>query len=274
MDLGMTMAGFLRGLWCVVGTSVCAQTLQEAPAHFLLEGTDFAARVLRMSISARNVPSYWFEEGVWSEAPSASSRLPAKNKSTPGVPRRVTRALPRVKPDVFVFGNEHETVFWGQLNTIEHARYVVHRAVHPLDAHAHERYYEPLLKRFHFYCLEGRTPITSVSLCLFALDVSTRLIWAYALPSQVEMVWGTRIPRAWIPLEMHSHVRARYPKAKFYQFDPIGFVDSEGKVVLYPWALEQHAQRPQDFLVYEPQQGDWEQVASQTGPGHSPHRAM
>lgn len=202
--------------------------------------------ILKMYVSSANNPSYWFEKGEW--------KLQSEN--------------------CWVTGGEDEVVSPYQVNMIKQVRYYRYKNMHPLDPsyYAQDEDTVDFLKRFCFYRFTGKTMLPWLDAYLFALDMHTGFIFSYALPSRFDKVLGKHIPRDWVALENHPYVQANFPDKKFYQFDPVGIMQADGKILLYDWIIEQNKRKDTDIGVYIPHHDDYANVASNTDPGCSPYR--
>ncbi len=205
----------------------------------------FENLVLKMYVSRfYNVPSYWFEQGIWQK----------ENEYTQ------------------IAGGDDEIISPYQLNMIKKVRYYRYTGRHPLDA-GYAACTKEFLSRFSFYRFKGKTMIPWVDVYLFALDMHTGLLFSYALPSRFDKVWGNYVPRDWIPIEQHPYIREHFPDTAFYQFDPVGYVTHEGKIVMYEWIMKQNGRKEKDPLVnYLPRFQYNQQEASPAGAGYSPYK--
>jgi len=206
----------------------------------------FERLILKMHVSIFNNPSYWFEPGEWR----------------------------RESDNCQIFGGEDEIVAPYQFNIIKRVHYYRYKNSHPLDPAYYMQDAETVrfLNRFCFYRFTGKTLIPAVDVYLFALDMYTGLIFSYALPSRFEKVLGHRIPRDWVPLEAHPYVLEHFPGKKFYEFDPVGIVQADGKILLYNWIIRQNKRKAGDILNYIPHMDNYKKPASAAEPGYSPYR--
>lgn len=204
----------------------------------------FAGKVLKMYVSLLNNPSYWFEDGAWR------------------------------KEDAYTWlsGGDQEVVSPYQFNTIKQVQYYRYKNIHPLDPVYYMKETGDFLKRFCFYRFTGKTLIPAVDVYLFALDMTTGLMFSYALPTRFEKVWGHRIPRDWVAIEDHPYVQEHFPGRKFYEFDPVGIVSPDNKIILYEWIVKQNKRKAGDILNYIPRLEDYTTEASEQGPGYSPYK--
>ncbi|AIW89061.1 MULTISPECIES: hypothetical protein [unclassified Treponema] len=202
--------------------------------------------ILKMYVSSANIPLYWFEKGEW-----------------------------QLKEDnCWVSGSEDEVVSPYQFNMIKHVRYYRYKNMHPLDSayYAQDEGTVNFLKRFCFYRFTGKTLLPWLDVYLFALDMHTGLLFYYALPSRFDKILGNSVPRDWVALEKHPYVKEKFPNKKFYEFDPIGIMQTNGKIFLYEWFTEQNKRKDSDIGVYIPHFDDYKDIASQASSGYSPYR--
>ena len=210
---------------------------------------DYDQLILKMYVSSANVPSYWFEKGAW-----------------------------LLKEDnCWVSGGEDEIVSPFQFNMIKQVHYYRYKNMHPLDSsyYTQDANTVNFLQRFCFYRFTGKTLLPWVDVYLFALDMHTGLLFSYAMPTRFDKILGHSIPRNWAALESHPYVKEKFPDKKFYEFDPIGAIQPNGKILLYDWMSKQNKQNKQkgaEFDVYVPHLDDYKTGASPTVPGYSPYR--
>lgn len=202
--------------------------------------------VLKMYVASNNIPSYWLEKGIWQ----------------------------RKEKNCEVSGGKDEVVSPYQLNVIRKVHYYRYKNDHPLDSEyfMHDEKSIAFLKRFCFYRFTGKTLLPSLDVCLFALDMHTGLVFRYALPSRFDRVLRNTIARDWVALEQHPSVQKTFPNKKFYEFDPIGMVQKNGKILLYDWVIELNKQKHAGIAQYMPHLDYYEHTASAAGPGYSPYR--
>ncbi len=205
----------------------------------------YNTHILKMRVSAfYNVPSYWFEEGQWETKDTYTQ----------------------------VFGSDEEIISPYQINTIKKVRYYRYTHTHPLDKNYYKNN-EKFLNRFCFYRFTGKTLIPWVDVYLFALDMETQLLFSYALPSRFDTVWSNYVPRDWVALENHPFIQEYFSDTAFYEFDPIGYVNNDGEIVMYDWIVKQNALKEKDPLInYLPHFENYEHEASSNGAGYSPYR--
>lgn len=223
-----------------------AELFAQIPRTSPFSEEEYDTLVLKMYVSSDNVPSYWFEKGHWQ----------VKDKNCQ------------------VYGDEDEVVSPYQLNVIKRVRYYRYKNVHPLDPEYYTHTLETghFLKRFCFFKFTGKTLLPWLDVCLFALDMHTGLLFRYAIPSTFKHIFGKSIARDWVALERHPEVQKLFPHKQFYEFDPIGSIQADGKVLLYDWVIELNKQKRIGMNTFLPRLGNYAHEASKTCAGYSPYR--
>lgn len=93
----------------------------------------------------------------------------------------------------------------------------------------------PKLSRFNFYRFTGDTLSPSLDNFLFAVDTYSKLMFAFAYPTDSKSVFGNNVPTAWGPTDGSTFLGTTY---QFYMYDPVGYVekvDGNYNVVMYDW---------------------------------------
>lgn len=122
------------------------------------------------------------------------------------------------------------------------------------------------LQRFYFYKFYGKAlGLLTMDMPLLAVDVYTKLVYAYAIPVKTLSLVGKQIPKQWAAFETYKNSSGL--QYKFYEYDPIGWVNSDGTVVLYEWFKTN--QRKADYTPKMNFKG--KQVAMPNHPGKSPY---
>ncbi|MEL5720376.1 MAG: hypothetical protein P1P59_04515 [Treponemataceae bacterium] len=99
-------------------------------------------------------------------------------------------------------------------------------------------------ERFFFFRFTATAAMnTQLDNAMLCVDTYTKFCWFYSEPSWVKTIAGNTVPNDWVDFEdpkipssspgTVEHTRAY---GKFYFYDPIGYVEENGKVVLYEWA--------------------------------------
>lgn len=200
--------------------------------------------ILKMHIGPFN--TYWFVPGEWRQESDTC----------------------------WVEGSDDEVISPYQFKMVKQAHYYRYKNTHPLDPAYYNQAERTVqfLQRFCFFRMTGKTLLPTVNIYLFALDMHTGLIFCYALPISFNKVFGHLIPIKWVPVEEHPYVREHFPNRQFYELDPFGFIQEDGKIILYDWIIQQSQLKAGDILNYLPHLDDYEAPASPNGPGYSPYK--
>lgn len=211
--------------------------------------SEYGQLILKVYVSSENSPSYWFEHGEWKQEAE----------------------------HCWIYGGDDEVISPYQMNMIKWVRYYRYTHINPLavsSVDAQDQADAAFENRFCFYRFTGKTFLPKLDIYLFSLDMHTGLLFYYALPGRFDHILGHSIPRDWIALEDHPYIKKKYPARKFYEFDPIGSVQPDGKILLYDWAVAQHQLKKADIRVYIPHLDTYPAPASGTAPGYSPYRRL
>lgn len=99
-------------------------------------------------------------------------------------------------------------------------------------------------ERFLFFRFTATAAMnTKLDNSMLCVDTYTKFCWYYSEPSWCKTLAGNKIPNDWVDFEdpnLSTANTAEHTKAygKFYYYDPIGYVEANGDVVLYDWAKE------------------------------------
>ncbi len=91
---------------------------------------------------------------------------------------------------------------------------------------------------FRFTAQSKAGPLDNTMLCV---DTYTKFCWYYAEPAWLDSILGNKVPKDWVDFEapvIPTQGEVEHTKAygKFYYYDPVGYVQEDGSVVLYEWA--------------------------------------
>lgn len=91
---------------------------------------------------------------------------------------------------------------------------------------------------FRFTADSKGGPLDNTMLCV---DTYTKFCWYYAEPGWLKDILGNKVPKDWVDFEdpvIPTQGEVEHTKAygKFYYYDPVGYVQEDGSVVLYEWA--------------------------------------
>lgn len=92
-----------------------------------------------------------------------------------------------------------------------------------------------ILERFRFYRFSGTALIVDLDNYLAAVDTHSKFLFVYAEITDSAAAVGQLIPRAYQTVEVSERAqkRADGTPRPFYEYDPIGYVASDGTVMLY-----------------------------------------
>lgn len=122
---------------------------------------------------------------------------------------------------------------------------------------------------FRFTAQSGAGPLDNTMLCV---DTYTKFCWYYAEPAWLDSILGNKVPKDWVDFESPvistsgecEHTRSY---GKFYYYDPVGYVQEDGSVVLYDWAKKDLARN-----YFNPRQNYLETAEYDPNkPGKSPY---
>lgn len=119
------------------------------------------------------------------------------------------------------------------------------------------------MDRFRFYSIDGKASIT-LQQYLIAVDTYSKLIFAYGKITKTDDLFGNVYPTDFDAIERYGQ------KIAFYEYDPIGYVESTGKVVLYEHYETEFVKTPTSYM---PSQHGFDTIAQldKSKPGRSPY---
>lgn len=96
-------------------------------------------------------------------------------------------------------------------------------------------------ERFLFFRFTATSKGPSIDSAMLCVDTYTKFCWYYAEPSWLDSILGNKVPKDWVDFESpvlptngeQEHTRSY---GKFYYYDPVGYVEASGDVVIYEWA--------------------------------------
>lgn len=156
-------------------------------------------------------------------------------------------------------------------NSITDMKYFLYKRANPLylaNSNYNQAPHAARLERFYFYRHTGKGGgIAGLNNYLVAIDSYSKLVYAYAVPTQTTNVLGNVMPTQWGPVDEHTIVNGA--KYNFYEFNPVGIVKADGSVEVYQWFKDNMAK-----ANYHPIMGDMSQeVATYGKAGRSPYKA-
>lgn len=203
----------------------------------------FNENLIKASFDGKNVPTYtFFKQGGRNWIPGDSE----KNE---------------------YYYNGDDTLAGGNgINTVVYYKYKGKNQLFPPTDIYNTGSRKNRLERFSFFRFTGKTAMPSLDNCLMAVDKYTKLVFAYGKPTSYKAIMGNQLPTSWGAFEKYS----TGPDGKrydFYEYDPIGIVDKNGSVELFPFFKDAIAKGD-----YEPYMGDPSRpVATYGTPGKSPY---
>ncbi|WP_300366902.1 hypothetical protein [Brachyspira sp.] len=119
------------------------------------------------------------------------------------------------------------------------------------------------MDRFRFYSIDGEASI-DLKQYLIAVDTYSKLIFAYGKITRTGNLFGNVYPTDFDAIERYGQ------KIAFYEYDPIGYVESTGKVILYEHYETEFVRSPTGYI---PSQHGYDTVAQhdKSKPGRSPY---
>ena len=120
------------------------------------------------------------------------------------------------------------------------------------------------MDRFRFYSVKGKAVIVDLKQYLIAVDTYSKFVFAYGAITGTKNVAGDDVPIEFEAIEYHAD------KKHFYEYDPIGYVDKSGSVVLYQHYEEEFVKVPTSYV---PKQHGYDNYAEHNKfkPGKSPY---
>ncbi len=193
---------------------------------------DFNSKVITAEFSSKNVPSMRYDTDgkVW-ELSENTTYLP-----------------PDETGNKYTYENTGDNTNAG-VNPITNVVYYKYQGYNPFFA-LDSLYNKALLSdgiergmaRFLFYRFQGKGGgIVNLDNMLVAVDTYTSLIFSFGVPTEFESILGQDSPTKWEPVEVAASA-PNGQKYNFYEYDPAGYVDSDGKFVMYDWYTENLSQ--------------------------------
>ncbi|MEI0525941.1 hypothetical protein R4K54_08445 [Brachyspira murdochii] len=123
------------------------------------------------------------------------------------------------------------------------------------------------MDRFRFYSIQGKAVVADLKQYLIAVDTYSKFVFAFAAITEVEKVVIDLVPTKFEAIEFHAD------KKHFYEYDPIGYVDSTGTVIFYQHYETEFVKNP---TGYTPRQHGYDDYAqhNKLKPGKSPYVAL
>ncbi len=197
---------------------------------------DFKNKIIRSEFSSNNVPKIWYEDPVentdsWQLSDDSKYLSPLDGDTNSSV-------FESIGPNTSAGVNP--------ITSVEYFKYEGKNPFFSIDSSYNTNTFintefntsEEGMKRFIFYRFKGKGGgIVNLDNMLVAVDTYTSLIFSFAVPTEFETLLGEDNPLKWEAVE----VAATAPDGqsyKFYEYDPAGYVDSEGNFVMSDWYLD------------------------------------
>ncbi len=207
--------------------------------HF--KSTEFDNLEMRATFSGNNTPSYAFAKGGWNSA------NPTKKEFSKGGPNSS--------------GGGH---------SITAMHYYLYKGLNPVfspNSSYNTGAHGDRVKRFYFYRFTGKGGgIQGLDNMLVAVDTYTKLVFSFSLPIRFTSVLGQQVPTAWGAVD----TKVQNGKYKFYEYDPVGIVDKNGKVELYKWYTDAMGRSDYNPIIGSPDR----EVATYGKTGRSPYYTL
>ena len=121
------------------------------------------------------------------------------------------------------------------------------------------------IKRFFFIRAEGKA-VVNLDNYLIAIDTYSKFIFAYAKITKYEEVMGQLLPTDFEAIEHH------HQKRKFYEYDPIGFIDKNKNIILYKVYEDDMTANSSEYVPrYTGTDGKAAEQTDKTTTGYSPY---
>lgn len=123
------------------------------------------------------------------------------------------------------------------------------------------------MKRFQFYAmLDCKAVVVELNNYLIAVDTYSKFVFAYGKITMTKRIFGTDVPLSFDAVENYGERR------KFYEYDPIGFIEQDGDkltVKLYDEFIDEYSVNAVDF--FPSIHSTTRNVATRDAPGLSPY---
>lgn len=125
------------------------------------------------------------------------------------------------------------------------------------------------MERFQFYAiLNSKAVVVELNNYLIAIDTYSKFIFAYGKITSTKRIFGADVPLSFDAVENYGERR------KFYEYDPIGFIEQNGDkltVKLYDEFINEYSVKVVDYFpsIHDVSRN----VATHNAPGLSPYYA-
>lgn len=176
------------------------------------------------SLSGDNVGDYAFSSGTWQKD---------KNGHTE-------------------FHTEKGTTVGRGLKTLSNIKYYRYKSRSDRWKDAPYTQYEPSFseermkkreERFLFFRFTASSKGPQLDNSMLCVDTYTKFCWYYSEPGWLHSILGNKVPKDWVDFEspvISTQGECEHTKqyTRFYYYDPVGYVEENGRVVIYEWAKE------------------------------------
>lgn len=133
--------------------------------------------------------------------------------------------------------------------TVKKVKYFMYQNMNPTFSADNDYNKSSRLKRFWFYRFTGNAIINTDNY-LIAIDSYSKLVFAFAIPTKWKAIAGIPAPEEWGAVELgweasadtsnlNSQISFAVDGIKyFYEYDPVGIVNSDGSIEIYQWCLD------------------------------------
>lgn len=206
---------------------------------------DFSKKLIRASFNDKNVPTMWYID-------STDTNKWISTEESKYLPEATTGK----------YSNDAENTIASGFSVSDVA-YFLYDGLNPF--YAHDDNYntktfektegdpstaETFMKRFHFYRFEGNAIAVWLDNILVAVDTYTGLVFSCGIPTEFISMVGKDNPTKWDPVEIA--LDKNNFKHQFFEYDPAGYIDKDGKFIMYSWYTENLAKANkanQEFFV-------------------------
>ncbi len=187
--------------------------------------------------NSTNVASYTFAEGAWSGTPEQH-----KEHDSFGLVKKVVFYRYKTRKD----------------------RWAAHGGYAPAP--------DPRDERFYFYRFTGRAGgvgVLGVDLdnSMFCVDRYSKFLFYYSDPDYIS---GLGVPSGWKDYAQPDDGKHKHFAEPFYMSDPVGYVEENGKVVMYQWVKDKI--KANDYTAQKNSSYDKPAERDPGKPGYSPYR--
>lgn len=184
------------------------------------ETADFNNKHISAKFNEKNVPEMWYVDGDVKWTPSTD-----------------TTYLGDTTEDKYVYSGDNTAAGDNNISSVQYHMYDGKNPFYTADGSYNTATFggeETRLERFMFYRFTGDTAGPSLDNMLVAVDTYTRLIFGFGKPTAFVTILGNDNPTRWEAVEVAT-TAPDGTQYKFYEYDPAGYVDKDGKFVMYDW---------------------------------------